>query len=116
MRGARVGVSVLCPGWVKTQVMDSMRNRPPALQDDPAAVTVSSEMMAAMEAYRQACEGGMSPDKVADCVFQAISENQFYILTHPEFTPMVEARMAAIVQGSNPMDLRAMEEASAEPE
>jgi hypothetical protein len=42
---------------------------------------------------------------VADHVFQAIREDRFYILTHPEFTPLVEARMAAVVRGQNPADL-----------
>ena len=52
----------------------------------------------------------MSPDKVADYVFQAIRDGKFYILTHPELTPLVEARMAAIVEGRNPVDLRALME------
>jgi hypothetical protein len=53
----------------------------------------------------------MSPSEVADRVFQAIAERRFYILTHPEWTPLIEARMAAIVRGDNPVDLRAMREA-----
>lgn len=109
-RGAQVQVSVLCPGWVKTRIMDSMRNRPPEQQDDPSTIAVTPEMAVAMEEYRQACEAGMSPDKVADCVFQAVKDAKFYILTHLEFTPLVEARMAALVSGQNPVDLRALME------
>jgi hypothetical protein len=37
-------------------------------------------------------------------------DGQFYILTHPEFTPLIEARMAALVHGQNPVDLRALME------
>jgi NAD(P)-dependent dehydrogenase (short-subunit alcohol dehydrogenase family) len=109
-RGAQVQVSVLCPGWVKTRIMDCMRNRPPEQQDDPSTIVMTPEMAAALEEYRQACEEGMSPDKVADCVFQAVQDETFYILTHPEFTPLVKARMAALVRGQNPVDLRALRE------
>lgn len=107
-RGARVHVSVLCPGLVHTQIMDAGRNRPPALRNAPATTTLTPEVTAALEAYRHAIEAGMSPGRVADCVFQAIVDGQFYILTHPEFKPMIEARMEALVTGQNPPDLRAL--------
>ena len=65
-------------------------------------------MAAAVEAQHRAIEAGMSLGQVADCVFQAIVDEQFYILTHPEFTPVIEARMRAIVNGKSPVDLRTM--------
>ena len=107
-RGAGVQVSVLCPGMVHTRIMDGERNRPPELQNDRATIAVTPEVLAAFEAQRQAIEAGMSPAKVADCVFQAIVDGRFYILTHPEYGPLIEARMAALVRGQNPVDLRAM--------
>jgi hypothetical protein len=85
--------------------MDSERNRPAELQNDPAEVVVTPEMVAMSEEYRQACEAGMPPEQVADHVFQAIAENKFYILTHPEYTPFVQVRMEAIVQERNPVPL-----------
>ena len=54
-RGARIGVSVLCPGMVDTRIMDGERNRPPELQDDRSDLVVTPEMLAAWEAHRQAC-------------------------------------------------------------
>ena len=48
----------------------------------------------------------VSPAKVADCVFQTIADKRFYILTHPEFAPVIKARVKAIVNGQNPVDLR----------
>lgn len=105
MQGARIGVSVLCPGWVKTQIMDSERNRPQELQNDPSQVVLTPEMEAVVEQYRQECEAGMAPAKVADMVFQAVRDGRFYILTHPEFAPLVEARARAVIQGSNPIHI-----------
>lgn len=106
LRGAQVGISVLCPGMVNTRIIDGARNRPPELQNPRAAIQVTPEMAAAYEAQRKAIEDGMSPDQVADCTFQAIEDGRFYILTHPELTPLIEARMRAIVNGHNPVDLR----------
>ena len=44
----------------------------------------------------------MSPQEVADHVFTAIREERFYILTHPEATPIIEERMQNILHGHNP--------------
>lgn len=104
--GGEVKVSVLCPGWVKTRIMDSERNRPQAHQDDPSELIITPEMEAVREKYRHAVDSGMSPEEVADCVFQAIKDEQFYILTHPEIMPVVKAHMEAMIQGHNPLPLR----------
>jgi NAD(P)-dependent dehydrogenase (short-subunit alcohol dehydrogenase family) len=109
LRGAKVQVSVLCPGMVNTRIMDGARNRPPALQDDRSAIELTPEMVAAYEAQRQALEAGMAPDQVAERTFEAIAEGRFYILTHPEFRPLIEARMTAILNGQNPVDLRTVQ-------
>jgi NAD(P)-dependent dehydrogenase (short-subunit alcohol dehydrogenase family) len=107
-RGAKVHVSVLCPGWVRTRIIDSERNRPADLRNDPAERAVTPEAEAMMASFRQACEAGMAPEEVADHVFGAVREGRFYVLTHPDFTPMIEARMAAVAQGHNPIDLQAL--------
>jgi NAD(P)-dependent dehydrogenase (short-subunit alcohol dehydrogenase family) len=104
-RGGKVKVSVLCPGWVRTQIMDAWRNRPAEFQDDTSAIIITPEMEAVIKEYQQAVETGMSPKNVAECVFRSIRNEQFYILTHPEFTPMAKARMEAIIQGQNPLPL-----------
>jgi NAD(P)-dependent dehydrogenase (short-subunit alcohol dehydrogenase family) len=102
---SKIKVSVLCPGWVQTRILESGRNRPPEFQNDLAQRTITPEMEATMQAFQQAVEYGMPPGPVADHVFQAIQENRFYILTHPEFMPMVKARLEAITTGMNPPPL-----------
>lgn len=101
-RGAKVKVSVLCPGFVNTRIMDSERNRPGELQNDPVEAKLSSEYEAAVEEFRQAIQAGMSPGQVADYVFRAIRDEKFYILTHPEFKPVVQLRMEDILLERNP--------------
>lgn len=99
---AQINVSVLCPGWVNTQIMDSGRNRPPELHDPSSNEPLSPEDEALIEEMRQAAQSGMSPQQVAEHVFRAIREEQFYILTHPEYNLEVQKRMEDILQQRNP--------------
>ena len=101
-QNARVKVSVLCPGWVKTRIMESGRNRPPELQNAPSSQPVSPERAAVIQGMREALEAGKSSEYVADCVFRGIRAEQFYILTHPEASPAVRRRMEDILQQRNP--------------
>ena len=98
--GSPVKVSVLCPGWVNTRINEADRNRPAELQKAP------SEDTTMMEAGRQMLDGllksGLQPSEVASKVFDAIREERFYILTHPEMTPMIQQRMEDVLQGRNP--------------
>lgn len=106
MGGANVGVSVLCPGLIDTNVIDGERNRPAELQNDPAvqeAIEASPEVQAFMQAFRSALREGMSPQQVADIVFNAVREKKFYILANAEpFRASIQARMEDIVQERNP--------------
>lgn len=103
-RGARVKVSVLCPGWVNTNIMDAGRNRPVELQNEPVSIPLTAEVEAVIQGMRQAALTGMAPDMVADRVIEGIRDERFYILTHPEFTPTIQARMEYLVKGFNPPD------------
>ena len=100
-----VKVSVLCPAWVKTRILESERTRPSTYQNDPAEFEMTPEMLAVMQQYQQAVENGMAPEVLSDHVFKAIKDDQFYIIPHLEYIPIFKARMDAIVQVSNPMPL-----------
>jgi NAD(P)-dependent dehydrogenase (short-subunit alcohol dehydrogenase family) len=102
LRGAKVKASVLCPGFVNTRIMDSVRNRPARLQNDPAEEQLGPESEALVQLMRQAVEAGMPPHQVADIVFKAIRDERFYILTHPELKEAVRVRMEDILQERNP--------------
>ena len=99
-RGALVKVSVFCPGFVRTRIFDSERNRPTAMQDEPVEMTPAHKR--AWEAAKKALEAGMSPLVAADLVFRAITEERFYILTHPEEMPHIRDRMENLLGGRNP--------------
>jgi NAD(P)-dependent dehydrogenase (short-subunit alcohol dehydrogenase family) len=55
--GSRVKVSVLCPAWVKTQLMDAERNRPASLRNEPSAGTPPPQAALMEQAVRQFVEG-----------------------------------------------------------
>ena len=94
-RRAKIDISVMCPGWVNTAIMDSERNRPHELQNEPASPNPGDD--AIEREIRAALQSGMSPDVVAGFVFRAIRSGRFYILTHPEANALVQQRMEGIL-------------------
>ena len=95
--GAPVRVSVLCPAWVRTRILDAQRNRPGgALPWDPRFAPME-EMMRGMLA------SGMPPEAIADAVFEAVRDEKFYVLTHPEQDAAIRRRMEAILERRNPV-------------
>jgi NAD(P)-dependent dehydrogenase (short-subunit alcohol dehydrogenase family) len=103
--GSSIGVSVLCPGATKTNIISCERNRPAELKNDAAEEQISKLDPAIVAWLKPAIENGMAPAKVADIVFDAIREKKFYILPNMEAAmPMIQARMEDILQGRNPTD------------
>ena len=77
--GEPVGVSVLCPGVIATNMCDAERNRParvPSTADDPLRQTIIGQLR------RLIVEVGMDPADVAALVVDAIRERRFFVLTH----------------------------------
>ena len=96
--GAKLRTSVLCPAWVKTSILDSARNRPAELANKAERV-INEEWRKAFEAR---LEEGLTPDVVAERVFEAVRDEQLYIWTHPEYRPVVELRQTSVLEGRNP--------------
>src|SRR5437660_1376569 len=85
-RLAAVGVWVLCPGWVRTRIHESERNRPhPAGPPD-----ARGQLM--RDLGRELVRAGMDPAAVADEVVAGVRARRFYILTHPEMAHSVTKR------------------------
>lgn len=98
-----VGVSVLCPGWVRTRIHQAERNRPLGI-DGPSSDEVGDEGLAALRAMiEQWIEEGLDPAEVAGLVVDAIRANRFYVLTHPTWQTMVRDRVERMLGGQNPV-------------
>ena len=98
LAGSTVGVSVLCPGYVRTQITEADRNRPewaPALPTDALAAQMRAITV-------QAVAQGTDPATVASHVLDAVRTNRFYILTHPEYNVTIALRMQDILEGRAP--------------
>ena len=99
--GSPVGVSVLCPGFVNTELMKQM-SWADRLGDQPAASTNPvTQFMDQM--LVEGVEAGISPADVADQVIDAITTDRFWILTHPDFGPAVTERYRKAVAQENPV-------------
>jgi NAD(P)-dependent dehydrogenase (short-subunit alcohol dehydrogenase family) len=106
--GAAVKVSVLCPSFTNTRILDSARNRPAALAD-----TGQSGPNEARRAGRQLLAAGQAPDAVAEAVIDAIRAERFYVFPYPDWQERVRARMEQILAGENPAPLRVEDLAAA---
>ena len=95
-----IGVSVLCPGVVNTNIFDSGRNRPSHLQGETdTAKMVLSEDVAEPEREQRMAEmmaRALDPAVVGDMVLHSIQEDECYIFSHPEIEPMVSGRAAEV--------------------
>lgn len=100
-RKARVKVSVLCPASVKTNIVSSERSRPVELRNE--SDEIPPETRAYWAYMNAAIEGGISPLRVADQVFEAMREERFYILTHPEWLPVIQLRVDNLLRADNPI-------------
>jgi len=91
-----IGVSVLCPSFVRTRIGESGRNRPGRYgQSKP--LDPASPAAAMVAGIATQIEAGIDPASVAVRVLTAIRENELYIFTHPGMRAKVEARFAAIL-------------------
>ena len=93
-RQSNVGVSVLCPGFTSTNILDSGRNRPDNLSER-SEYKVTPET----KAFRQRVRDGLPPEDLANMVFQGIRAGNLYILTADEFNEMILERAGHITSG-----------------
>lgn len=103
---AKVKAFVFTPGFVKTQLHTSARNRPAALQNPPDAPYYQSEdykQKQGLSAF--SVVNGIELDKSIEMVFDAIEQDKFYIHTAPEMKPAIELRCKNVVENNRPMGI-----------
>lgn len=96
LRGLPIGVSVLCPAWVRTKIADAGRS---GAAEFAAADPVTRQTMAAIQ---QAVATGIAPEEVAEACFATIASGQFYILTHQRTELGVRQRLDDILSRRPP--------------
>ncbi|MFS2034203.1 SDR family oxidoreductase [Polaromonas sp. CT11-55] len=97
----QVGASVLCPFFVATGIGMSHRNRPAELA---AGKPTKSQMIQQAMTGKAVGSGKVTAADVAQLVFDAIANNQFYIYSHPKAIHSVQTRLEDVLQARNPTD------------
>jgi NAD(P)-dependent dehydrogenase (short-subunit alcohol dehydrogenase family) len=99
MRGAKIGVSALCPELVATNINKASRNRPESLQRKGMPPTESDSTEAALSSFIMK---GTPPATIAQRVLQGIRDERFYILSEDGWRKSCETRLEDIRLGRNP--------------
>ena len=100
MMHPEVGISVLCPGWVRTRINESDRNRPGGpVEAEVAEGDPGGGMREMLDSF---IAEGLQPAAVADLVLEAVEAERFYILTHPDWQDLVRDRVERMLAGENP--------------
>ena len=104
---ANLGVSVLCPGVVRTNIATAQRNRPEHLRRQKGesgsnAAKAPEEARKRNSAIAAALENGMEPSDVASQVVNAIYDRRFWVLSHPELLGEINHRNQELAALKNP--------------
>jgi NAD(P)-dependent dehydrogenase (short-subunit alcohol dehydrogenase family) len=94
-----IGVSVLCPGFIRTKIMNSERNVPQRFagpMEQPPTEGPGAEFLKMVE---DRVSTGIDPLYVGELVREGIEQDWPYIFTDNEFEPLIDERFAAIKQG-----------------
>ena len=97
-QNSALGTSVICPGFVDTNIVDAERNRPPGLATganpmDPDLIAMGHAVLAL----------GKNPDAVADEVFESIQRDSVYVLPNHAWDEVFLARIESIVARGAPL-------------
>jgi NAD(P)-dependent dehydrogenase (short-subunit alcohol dehydrogenase family) len=97
--GLPVGVSVLCPGWVRTSILDAKRNWPDHLGEPPPPGPTAE---VTRPHFGRAIDEGATPAEVADRVAEAVDQDRFWVFTESEFLDVALQRWHSIAERQNP--------------
>lgn len=97
---SNVGVSVLCPGFVRTGIARSDRNQPDGLggwvADGSSGGARFGELLSA------GVDAGVEPSEIAEAVVTAVAAGTLWILTHPASLDPIRRRTEAMLGGALP--------------
>ena len=93
---SNIGASVLCPGFVNTNIIESNRNRPDHLSSSNKTNFILKKLASSV------LKRGKEPNEIADTTFDAIKQNHFYILPHTSYDDMIKERFSRILARTEP--------------
>jgi len=96
-----IGVSVLCPGFIRTQIVDSRRNLPQRFAGKLGQPPATGPIAERIQSLRDRVAQGIDPLYVGELVREGIENDWPYIFTDNEHEAFVDARFAALKEGFN---------------
>ena len=100
--GADIEMHVMCPGFVQTDLYHTEEHRPKQYSNPSDPYYQSEAFLKGQQFAKYVITNGMPLDTIAATVFKALEEDQFYILTHPQFNPLILDRVNRIVKNGAP--------------
>jgi NAD(P)-dependent dehydrogenase (short-subunit alcohol dehydrogenase family) len=101
--GARLSASVVCPGLIRTRILDAERNRADGFGTKTDVTALRDEVQQFVAGFEAALQAGYAPEVVAEHVLDGIRQDRFYILpAQPDILEFVDARMTGILERRNP--------------
>ena len=94
-----IGVSVLCPGFIRTKIMNSERNVPQRFAGPMEQRPTEGPGAEFLKMVEDRVSTGIDPLYVGELVREGIEQDWPYIFTDNEFEPLIDERFAAIKQG-----------------
>ncbi|HZI44787.1 MAG TPA: SDR family NAD(P)-dependent oxidoreductase [Ilumatobacter sp.] len=101
--GSNVGISVLCPSWVRTNISSAVRNLPERLHYELTPQQADEMLEYKARRRQQLRDEAIDADEVAVQVRDAVLANRFYVITHPDSIDNMRARFGRIVNGEDPV-------------
>lgn len=100
---AKLSASVLCPGWVKTQILEAERNRPAEFGPPNDRSKATPQQLQGRAMVEQFIQNGIAPEEVAAEVLDAILNDRFYIIPAQEYIhAAIKQRFDDLLAGKNP--------------
>ena len=101
---SKIGVSVLCPGFVDTNITESERNRPENLPGDAPPEHIPEEVQQRIEMFRGLLKSGYRPSEIADAVFDGVREGKLYVVpAQPMIKEGIRSRLDNVANERNPV-------------
>ena len=99
----KLSASVLCPGWVNTNIADAGRNRPAELGEVTDPASLPAAVQAGLVAMRGMLQNGYQPSEIAQHVLDAIMTDTFFIIPAQDYIQeAIKTRFDQVLRRENP--------------
>ncbi len=103
LMGSKVSASVLCPGLIRTAILDAERNRPAQFGPPTMMAAQPEHSQRWVEGFRTAIEAGYDPSLVADAVAEGILADRYYLVpAQQNMVDLIRTRFEDVIERRNP--------------